>query len=227
MIETFEDLQGVLAKVFPAPVPPKPLHLVTPVALVRAGELSPREAASIAGTTPRRIAEIATAANPLLALAGGDLPLVAGALESRVRAILGQLVIGNIAELVFEDLYRTTVGTTELELRDDRSTRGDTDYLVFNGLKRQVFRINIKFHGALFRRARELVGLEPEDCFALATYKINAALLKQEAEHLPYIFVIVGVAGLAGDVVGALVPDELVQLSGVAHAIPSWTGCGR
>jgi hypothetical protein len=138
--------------------------------------------------------------------------------------MLGQLVIGNLAERVFEDLYRSTVGTSELTLKDDRSMRGDTDYLVFNGQQRQVFRINIKFHGALFRKAKDLVGLEPEDCFALATYKIHAALRKQDLEHLPYIFVIVGVAGLTGVSVGETIPEDLIHLSALTHAIPAWTG---
>ena len=47
-----------------------------------------------------------------------------------------------------------------------------TDYRVLNGGGRQVFRLNIKFHGTLFGKAPELVGLDSEDCFPLATYKI-------------------------------------------------------
>lgn len=124
---------------------------------------------------------------------------------------------------MFEEFYREKVGTAELELRDDRSTRGDTDYF-FNGSGRQVFRINIKFHGSQFRRAKELVGLDPEDCFALATYKIHSALQKQEAEHLPYIFVIVGVPGLTGPVVGAEVPEDLVGFCALVRDAKALTG---
>lgn len=124
-----------------------------------------------------------------------------------------RLIIGNSAERAFESIYKRSIGTTELELRDDRGSRGETDYLVFNGQGRQVFRINIKFHGSAFRRSRELVGLLPEDTFALATYKIHAALKRQDDEHLPYIFVIVGVPGLTGSAVGDSVPDDLVHLA--------------
>ena len=138
-----------------------------------------------------------------------------------MRAALGQLVIGNLAERVFEILYRDRVGTTELELRDDRGARGETDYLVFNGQARQVFRINIKFHGALFLKAIELVGLDPTDCFALATYKIHAALRRQEEEHLPYLFIIVGVRGLTGASVGAAVPEDIVHLTALPRLISS------
>ncbi|HZT08465.1 MAG TPA: hypothetical protein VFC51_15690 [Chloroflexota bacterium] len=133
-------------------------------------------------------------------------------------------MIGNLAERVFEDLYRVHAGSADLELRDDRGARGDTDYLVFNGSGRQVFRINIKFHGSMFRRAKELVGLDPEDCFALATYKIHAALQKQESEHLPYIFVIVDVPGLAGSDVGALIPDSVVDLCVLVRESPRLRG---
>ncbi len=61
------------------------------------------------------------------------------------------------------------------------------------------------------------MSLEPEDCFALATYKINFALEKQQAEHLAYIFLIVGVPTLTGAVVGETIPEDLVHLSAIVH----------
>ena len=91
-------------------------------------------------------------------------------------------------------------------LEDDRGSRNETDYRVLNGQRRPVFRINIKFYGTLFRNAQDLVGLEPEDCFALATYKIYQGLQKHESERLPYVFVIVGVPGLTGASVGVASP---------------------
>jgi hypothetical protein len=50
-----------------------------------------------------------------------------------------------------------------------------------------------------------MVGLEPSDCFPLATYKIYGALQKQEKEHLPYVFAIVGVPNLTA----ASIQDQL------------------
>ena len=61
----------------------------------------------------------------------------------------------------------------EFELRDLREGRTDTDYRLYNGRGRPIYRVNIKFHGSPFRRAPEMVGLESDDCFALATYKIQ------------------------------------------------------
>jgi len=68
-----------------------------------------------------------------------------------------------------------------------------------------------------------MVDLEPEDCFALATYKIHGALKKQEADELPYIFVIVGVPNLTAESIGAAVPEELLEFTArvtVAEGIP-------
>jgi hypothetical protein len=223
MISDINRLHEILTAVFPDSPPPRPLQLVEPIIQTRAGHLTIADAARLARTTPTRIRQLVGSSDPLSALLGGPLPSLEPA-ELRVRNTLGQLLIGNLAERVFEDLYRTQVGTTELELRDDRSGRGDTDYLVFNGSGHQVFRINIKFHGSLFRRARELVNLDPSDCFALATYKIYAALQKQETEHLPYIFVIVGVPGLTGPVVGSAIPSDLVALCALVREVPTWTG---
>ncbi len=77
--------------------------------------------------------------------------------------------------------------------------------------------MNIKFHGTLFRQAKELVGLEPEDCFALATYKIKQGLDKQNSEVLPYVFVVVSSPASALDV-GAAIPRDFVHLACLIHA---------
>lgn len=136
----------------------------------------------------------------------------------RPRAMIGQLLLGELAERAFVQIYKETMGTSELILEDDRSSRNETDYRVLNGQRRPVFRINIKFYGTLFRNARDLVGLGPEDCFALATYKIHQGLQKHESERLPYVFIIVGVPGLTGASVGAAVPEDLAHLVSLVHA---------
>jgi hypothetical protein len=170
-------------------------------------------------STKRRLEALATAADPLEAIFGCDLTIAAAAdAMRRPREILGQLLLGELAERAFLGIYRDTMGTTELILEDDRSSRTETDYRVLNGQQRPVFRINIKFFGTQFRNARELVGLAPEDCFALATYKIYQGLQKQDDERLPYLFVIVGVPGLTGAGVGAVIPEDFVHLISLAHA---------
>ncbi|PYQ40703.1 MAG: hypothetical protein DMF77_17825, partial [Acidobacteria bacterium] len=109
------------------------------------------------------------AADPIAAVLGVSLSdAAAPEAMRRPRDIIGQLLLGEIAERAFEKIYKATMGTDELVLEDDRGSRNDTDYRVLNGHGRPVFRINIKFHGTLFRNARALVDLEPEDCFALA-----------------------------------------------------------
>lgn len=208
---TLEQLESVLDRIYGGAVRPRPLHLLAALSRVRTGTAL-ADAARDVRTTAAHLDQLVRAGNPATHLLGersSDHEKV----SERVRATIGQLIIGSLAEEVFEDTYRRTVGSTDLQLRDDRSGGGDTDYLVFNGRGRQVFRLNIKFHGSQFRRAQELVGLAPADCFALATYKIYSALQKQEREHLPYIFVIVGVPNLTGAVVGAVLPTEVVEFA--------------
>jgi hypothetical protein len=137
--------------------------------------------------------------------------------EERARAILGQLLLGVVAEKAFEQIYKTTMGTSDLRLEDARESRNDTDYRVLNGHARPVFRINIKLHGTAFRNAQDLVGLDPSDCFALATYKIYQGLQKQDLEVLPYLFVIVSAPGLTGAAVGKAIPTELASLGTILH----------
>jgi hypothetical protein len=129
----------------------------------------------------------------------------------KVRQTLGTLILGRAAEIAFEDIYQSAMGKSEFELVDMREGRSDTDYRLLNGGKRPLFRINIKFFGSNFRRGPELVGLDPEDCFPLATYKIHGALQKQDAEHLPYMFVIVGVPRLTGETIAPIIEDRYVE----------------
>jgi hypothetical protein len=70
--------------------------------------------------------------------------------------------------------------------------------------------MNIKFHGTLFRQAREQVGLDPSDCFPLATYKIHNALQRQQREALPYVFFVLSVPGLTAERIGERIPDDYV-----------------
>lgn len=219
---TLAELQDVLRRIYGASDWPKPFHLLPALEAIRRGR-SPAEAAKSVSTTAANLQRLSEASDVVTALLG-ELPDVYPDKSAKLRATIGQLIIGNLAERVFEDMYRRTVGSTELRLEDDRSSGGDTDYRVRNGQDRQVFRLNIKFHGSQFRKARELVGLEPEDCFALATYKIHSALQKQEKEHLPYIFVVIGVPHLTGAVVGAAVPEDLVEFGTRARHAPRVEG---
>ena len=131
-----------------------------------------KEAARNVGTTPRILEKLNKGAEPeydIIGLRPSDL------LEDdlkRAATILGGLVLGQAAEIAFEDIYRSEMGQeVEFQLVDLREGRSDTDYRVLNGKGRGIFRLNIKFFGSTFRRGAELVGLDPDDCFPLATYK--------------------------------------------------------
>lgn len=129
----------------------------------------------------------------------------------KTSLILGSLVLGEAAERVFESIYSKKLSTTEIRLVDQRERRNDTDYRLINGQGRPLYRLNIKFHGSLFRNAREIVGLEPADCFPLATYKIKSALDKQDQEHLPYLFVVVTGSDISAESIGNMLPLVFVQ----------------
>ncbi|MGH7540327.1 MAG: hypothetical protein ACRELC_04960 [Gemmatimonadota bacterium] len=189
---------------------PKPLHQLRGARLVDAGQ-EIKEAARIVGTTPSTLARVIEREDRLKAVLGCSVRDVDRPHRERAIRTLGQLLVGRAAERAFEDAFREEMESEELDLRDLRGSRTDTDYRLYNGQGRPIYRINIKFHGALFKRAPGIVGLEPEDCFALATYKIHGALGKQEEEGLPYIFAVVGVRTLSGEGVGAKIPGRYID----------------
>jgi hypothetical protein len=203
---TVEELQQILSRLYRSNPWPKPFNLLKGRQLVASGQVT-NPAARVVGTTGARLRNFCEATDVVVELFGPEQPSEDGRRFS--RQILGNLIVGRCAEITFEEIYKAHTHTTELELRDLREGRSDTDYRLFNGRGRPVYRVNIKFHGSIFRRAKEMVGLEPEDCFALATYKIDGALQKQKKDELPYLFVIVSVPNLTAESVGAAVPVEL------------------
>lgn len=202
---------------------PKPLHRVRGARLVDEG-MAVKEAASTVGTHARSLEEVVEADDRLESVLDFSLREVDQPNRERAIRTLGQLLVGRAAERAFEDIFQEEMETHELHLRDVREGRTDTDYRLYNGERRPVYRINIKFHGALFERAPEMVGLEPEDCFALATYKIHGALGKQEEEGLPYIFTIVGVRTLTGERVGSRIPSSFIDGTAYIYQSPKAQG---
>src|SRR3954471_22938669 len=206
---TDNQLLAFLQELFANEPLPKPLNLLAAPKLLKSH--SPAEVARILRTTAGRAVEIGESRYPAAALLGLTRRQIPADQTQKVRQTLGTLILGRAAEIAFEDIYHSAMGASEFELVDLREGRTDTDYRLLDGGKRPLFRINIKFFGSNFRRGPELVGLHPEDCFPLATYKIHGALLKQDAEHLPYAFVIVGVPGLTGEAIAPVIEDRYVQ----------------
>lgn len=206
-----DDGLGVLRRLYGSEGWPRPFHILRAVDLVREG-MHPANAARDAGTTRRRVLDLAGLADPITEILGVSAAAVSQDDREAAKRGLAQMLLGRAAELAFEDIYRTEMGAREFELVDLHEGRTDTDYRLLNGQGRPLYRINIKFTGSTFRRAPELVGLAPDDCFPLATYKIFAALKKQEQEHLPYIFLAVFVRALNVDTIGGLLPADAIGL---------------
>lgn len=113
----------------------------------------------------------------------------------RAKAGIAQMALGFAAEAHFEKSASHLLQRIGFRISDERAGATDTDYLLLDNDQRPVCRINVKFHGTLFRQSVEYVGLQTDDCFALATYKIYGALERQRTEAVPYVFLIVTVPG--------------------------------
>lgn len=138
----------------------------------------------------------------------------------RAKSGIAQMVLGQLAEEHFEGLSISLLGAQGFRVEDQRVGRTDTDYRLVDPDDRAVCRLNIKFHGTLFKQAREYVNLEPADCFALATYKIHGALQRQQLERLPYIFLIISVPDFPREQIEQHVSDDwawLASLTGYAE----------
>jgi hypothetical protein len=218
------ELSTILAQIFEGIPWPKPLNQLEGARLIRTQKLSPEDAAKQVKTSKAILTRLQKARYPTKEVLGLRPESTSQAARTGATRILGQLLLGRCAEVAFEHIYKREMHTEELELRDLREGRTDTDYRLYNSQQKPVYRINIKFHGARFRRAKEFVGLEPEDCFALATYKIDNALRKQDEERLPYIFAIVGVRDISAETVGQQIPEKLTYAVALMHEAPKAKG---
>ena len=196
------DLINTLKEIFSSGIWPRPLHILQALSLCESGTPL-TEATKAVGTTQASVKKASETSDPVSAVLGLGLNEISDRYRRRATQILGQLLLGRCAEIAFEQIYKAEMHSEEFELRDLREGRTDTDYRLYNGRGRPIYRVNIKFHGSQFRRAPEMVGLHSSDCFALATYKIHSAIEKQKQEGLPYFFAIVGVPNLTGAAVGS------------------------
>ena len=135
---------------------------------------------------------------------------------ARARAGLAQMLVGTVAEEYFEEVSKNIVGDKGYSVQDERVGRTDTDYRLVGPDGHALCRFNIKFHGTAFAKSKEWVQLEPEDCFALATYKIDAALKKQDLERLPFVFLIISVLNVPRSNVEKDISDDWAWLASLS-----------
>lgn len=216
MLETVGHLLHIARTVYGSDPLPKEFQILDSALSVAAGS-DPAALARRFGTTARRLQLLSESGDPLSDIFKTRLSDETPESVAKTRAILGQLLLGVLAERAFEVIYRAELGTDDLQLEDQREGYTETDYRVLNGGGRPVFRLNIKFHGTIFQRAKALVGLEPDDCFALATYKINQAVLRERHEVLPYVFAIVSVPGLTAEAAAGVISGDLLGLAALVH----------
>lgn len=142
----------------------------------------------------------------------GDIAAISAEVFATAKNGIAQMLLSLLAERRFIQLSNQITGAGVLKIEDHRPSRTDTDFRLMNGGGRPLCRLNIKFHGTAFRESRRYVGLEPEDCFPLATYKINNADRRQHAENLPYVFIILTALDLSAAEVARIVPDDYVEV---------------
>jgi len=211
-LEDFERLLRTVRDVFQGTPPPKTrdIRRVFAIGSVLEGESAKAVAAEL-NLQARNIERLAKEVERrgLAGLISYE-KLTKKAVLAHRRQGIAQMLLGALAERRFEELSDEITGPGVLRLEDHRPSRTDTDYRLLNGSGNPICRLNIKFHGTLFRDAKKYVGLDPEDCFALATYKINNALRRQEEEGLPYVFLVLSVPEMSASEVARLVPPDYV-----------------
>lgn len=99
-----EDLVGILNRLYPSTPWPKPFNLLRGRRLFESGkEVS--TAAREVGTTAARLKKFCDVPSPLTEIFGVEEP--DDRARKDARQILGNLIVGQCAELTFEEMYKT------------------------------------------------------------------------------------------------------------------------
>ena len=89
--------------------------------------------------------------------------------QPRVNEAFRNLVVGMIAERLFDEICLTPLEIDGFTVRDFRAVHDNRDYVVEKDGMRLP--INVKVSATRFEGAQRLVGLDPDDCLAFSAYK--------------------------------------------------------
>src|SRR5438477_10467747 len=121
---TLDQLETVLSKIYRDGERPRPLHLLAALTALASG-VSLTDAARSVATSAAHLKELTEAVDPVAHLLGEQSSDHQKSSE-KVRASIAQRSIGSLSEQGLEGIYRRTVGSTELQLRGERSGGGYT-----------------------------------------------------------------------------------------------------
>jgi hypothetical protein len=114
-----------------------------------------------------------------------DMPCLANPRERR-NAVFENLVVGTLAERVFRDQHLAALEPEGFEVLDYHESGENRDF----GVRKEgcELPINVKVASTMFREARRVVGLDPEDCIPLGAYKAIGA--SERVPGLVYVYLV-------------------------------------
>ena len=106
--------------------------------------------------------------------------------RERRNAAFENLVVGTLAERVFRDEHLAPLESSGFEIADYHEAGENRDF----GVKRDgaELPINVKVASTMFREARRVVDLDPEDCIPLGAYKAIGA--SERVRALVHVFLV-------------------------------------
>jgi len=112
-------------------------------------------------------------------------PCLSGPRERR-NAAFENLVVGTLAERVFRDQHLALLEPDGFKVVDYHESGENRDF----GVQKEGLElpINVKVASTMFREARRVVDLDPEDCIPLGSYKAIGA--SERVSELVYVFLV-------------------------------------
>jgi hypothetical protein len=119
------------------------------------------------------------------AVTAPDSPCLKDARDRR-NAAFENLVVGTLAERVFRDQHLAALEPHGFEVADYHESGENRDFGVQKGGRELP--INVKVASTMFREARRVVDLDPEDCIPLGAYKAIGA--SERVPALVYVYLV-------------------------------------
>jgi len=126
----------------------------------------------------------------------------------RSYQVFTNLLVARLAEDLFAELISRRLKPLGISAVDRREEYTETDYAIVDYSNKDLLLINVKVHSSKFEQAKRFVGLDPDDTFPLAVYKILMGFKYERQTSLPFVFIVSLRWGLVDEVMRLLSPQD-------------------
>jgi len=128
--------------------------------------------------------------------------------DERIKQFFANLYLARLAEDLFEEIFADSLADLGMTCEDRRQDYTETDFAIVDRGE-EICHVNVKAHSSKFQNALSFVGLQPEDTFPLAVYKILLGYKTSKQIQIPHIFAVSILWGVVDEALSLIEPNDV------------------